>query len=173
MRQKVYILIFTLVSLAGLFAGGRGESAPDPGRASGEGRSIKVSYRIDKTQADTRSEGRSHILGINGYTLPDVFDMVYAAETPYVFKVKTQAWGDGGYVLDRKGKGNAPYGATDREIDARDWELGWYEGAERKARTPRSWVYVKRDKLEAFVSPDELDRYVAFKQFEVMVRDKS
>ncbi|MDC7223140.1 MAG: hypothetical protein PQJ60_05320 [Spirochaetales bacterium] len=171
MKKLLSLFLFFLFCWTGLAAGGKGETASDPGTASGEGRSIKITYNIEKTNENTRSEGRLHVLAINGYVLPDVFDLVYAASTPYVFTVKREAWGDGGYVLDRNGKGQEPYRETDKTISDRDWELGWYEGNRRKSGTPRSWVYVRREGSEAFVSPDELDRYIAYKGFEERARD--
>ena len=149
---------------------GKSESPIDPGTASGEGRTIKVSYNIQKTNAGSRSEGRSHVLAVNGYVLPDVFDLVYAADAYYRFEPGAQVWDDSGFVLDRTKKGDAPYGETDRSISGRDWELGWYEGSRRKEGTPRSWIYMERDDLKAFINPDEIDRFVRYKGLEEMPR---
>jgi hypothetical protein len=175
MKKQTIFVFLALFSLFGCFGKGHGESAVlvDPGKAEGEGRSIRVSYHIDITKEGTRSEGRSHVLAVNSYTLPDVFTLVYAANKPYQFAVKTQTWGDGGYILDRDGENMAPFKETTNAITPDDWVLGWYEGDKRKKGTPRSWVYVERDGLTAFVNPDELDRFIAFKGFEVMDRDKT
>ena len=173
MKQVIFALLSFSIILSGLSAGGKQESEPvDPGTASGEGRTIKISYDIQKNDEGSRSEGRSHILSINGYTLPDVFSLVYAADNQYDFRVKTQTWGDGGYVLDRNKKGTPPYTETESSIADRDWELGWYEGTRRKKGTPRSWVYVESESLKAFVNPDELDRFIEYEQLEPMARDK-
>ena len=170
MKKGLFLLVCIVFSSVLLSAGGHQDSNPEPGSASGEGRTIKVSYNIEKTNAGTRSEGRSHVLTINGYTLPDVFSLVYATDSFYDFKVAGQVWDDAGYVLDRDKKGDAPYGETASVITDEDWELGWYENSRRKEGTPRSWVYVERDSLKAFVNPDEIDRFVAYTQLSEIPR---
>ncbi len=171
--MKKYFLICTAVfSLSFLAAGGKGESVSDPGTASGEGRSIKISYQIQKNDEGSRSEGSIHILTINGYTLPYVFSYVYAADVPYVFEDKTQRWDDGGYIRNLDDKGTPRFEKSAREISEDDWTLGWYEGSTQKKGTPRSWVYVERENLKAFVNPDELRRFIEYEKPESIAKNE-
>jgi len=173
MKRIISSLIFAIIILTALTAGGKQDKTPapaGPGTASGEGRSINASYKIEKTNEGSRSEGRSHVLAVNGCTLPDVFTLVYAADALYRFATPSEPWGDGGYVLDRNNK-SAPFADSDAPITDEDWSLGWYEGGKKKKGTPRSWVYVERDSLKAFVNPDELDRFIAWKELKEMPRD--
>ena len=172
MKMKFLFLSALLFVSLILSAGGKAETKEpvDPGTASGEGRTIRVSYKIVKTNEGTRSEGQSHVLAINGYTLPDVFSLVYAADAYYDFKSGDQPWDSVGYILDRNKKGHPPYGETDKSIADRDWELGWYEGSRRKKGTPRSWVYIERGGLMAFLNPDEIDRFIRYEGLEEMPR---
>ncbi len=110
------------------------------------------------------------MLAVNNYTLPDVFTLVYAADVLYRFETAEQPWDDSGYVPDRNSK-TAPFAETDTPVSEEDWSLGWYEGTKKKKGTPRSWVYVERDKKRAFVNPNELDRFVSFMKWEVMPRE--
>jgi hypothetical protein len=142
-----------------------------PGTATGEGRSISINYDIKKSNAGSKSEGRDHVLVINGKIVPDVFDLVYAAGVLYEFKVRTQVWGDGGYIRNEEAR--EPYGSSNSSISDKDWELGWYEGNKLKEGTPRSWVYITRDSDSYFVSPDEIYRLVRYKAWSFRERDTS
>lgn len=180
MKKTVILLTILLILTAGLNARGRKDSSDSPnpareeagpGTASGEGRSISINYDIKKTNAGSKSEGRDHVLVINGKIVPDVFDLVYAAGVLYEFKVREQVWGDGGYMRIEDAK--VPYGSSNSSISDKDWELGWYEGGKIKKGTPRSWVYVVRDGDKYFVSPDEIYRLVKYKKWSFRERDVS
>jgi hypothetical protein len=171
MRKIILSSIIVIFTLSAITAAGKPDAPPaGPGTASGEGRSISVNYHIEKTNEGSRSEGRSHVLAVNNFTLPDVFTLVYAADVLYRFETADQPWDDCGYVPDRNSQ-SAPFAETDTTISDEDWSLGWYEGAKKKKGTPRSWVYVERDRNRAFVNPDELDRFVSFMKWEVMPRE--
>lgn len=169
--RTIFLFSILITALLPLAAGGQGEGASDPGKATGEGRRLWVDYDVALSHAGSRSEGRNHSLAINGTIVPDVFDLVYAGEVLYRFTVKTQVWGDAGYRRDPEAP--APFGESDERIGGSDWERGWYRGGDRKRGTPRSWVYVTRDGESFFVSPDEIHRLVEYRRWSYRERDLS
>jgi uncharacterized protein YceK len=108
-----------------------------------------------------------------GRELPDYFDSLVIGATGYRFlvppndgtlgvsaeAVRAGAATSGGYQVD---SGYTPAtSASSVRIGAADLDRGWYLAGphQRKQGTPDSWVWVKRQNLEAFLDPSAVGRF--------------
>lgn len=124
-----------------------------------QGTNIIVEYSIEKTNEGSRSEGRTHLLKINGYEVPYHFDIIYAQREHYMLKQSDQLWGDTGYMKTEEPK---PFEESSRALSNTIFETGWYESDKRYKNTPETWVYLYSEgMISAFVSPEKIEAFIA------------
>jgi hypothetical protein len=116
-------------------------------------------YKLDTTRPNTEKGGERGRLYYRGRQLPGYFSTIIIGATRYDFAFRTDPSGFGGYA---KKPGYTPSKVVSMRVDPEDLERGWYFAPmdQRRQNTPDSWIWVKRENLEAFVDPDKLYRFV-------------
>jgi hypothetical protein len=131
----------------------------DAAGSAGE-QSASWKYEIEITLPGTKSEGRWGHLYYKDKEIPPVFEQMVVDHTLYMYRIREYAWKFGGY--EKQEKAESKITGSAQEIAPAEREKGWYRARQdqRKAGTPSTWIWVKRDKLEAFFDPDKLDSFI-------------
>jgi len=126
-----------------------------------------MSHWVTYSAKGSRSEARHGFIGIEGYTVPDVFTSLVYKGIGVTFSSRSYHWGDDGYWPSAKVAVPEVEGPSLSETDK---ETGWKITDKRPAGLPENWVYVEWEEGAAFVAPDRLKDFVDAMQLPLLER---
>jgi hypothetical protein len=148
-------IILSVLMLTVFTAACKTDAAGSTGEQSGNWK-----YEIEITLPGTKSQGQWGHLYYKDKEIPPVFEQMVVDHTLYMYRIREYAWKFGGYEQQEKAESKITGSAE--EITPAERERGWYQAQQdqRRAGTPSTWIWVKRDKLEAFLDPEKLDSFI-------------
>ena len=117
-------------------------------------------YEIEITNPGTKSEGKVGYLFYRGKEIKGYFEYIIIENTRYSYHVPVVPWDFNGYRKDEDYIHRERF--SNSALSRQDIGKGWYlEGfQQKKRRTPASWVWIKNDRIEAFVDPENIDAFI-------------